>query len=195
VENSAHVHGNYLLNNPKVLAKIRARQNIILQRQDISTERVLREAACVAFLDPAQIDEGLSGLPEEARRALTGLEIEAPDGTVRKLRFASKMQALEFLAKHLGMLHGRVEVTGKSGGPISIVALRDSIRDLLLREDKPAALLPQEENEIPRNYEDTRPALEAGRSLFDDQPRAQKPNGLGIGISSDSGWTPPGFKR
>ena len=117
------------------MAQIRARQNIILQRQDISTERVLREAACVAFLDPAQIDEGLSRLPEEARRALTGLEIEASDGTVRKLRFASKMQALEFLAKHLGMLHDRVEVSGKNGGPLTIVAVRDLVRDLLLRAE------------------------------------------------------------
>jgi hypothetical protein len=35
------------------------------------------------------------------------------------------------------MLHDRVEVTGKNRGPISIVALRDAVKDLPLLEDKP----------------------------------------------------------
>jgi hypothetical protein len=52
-----------------------------------------------------------------ARRALTGLEGEEPFefqrgsknriGKLHKIRFAGKMDALDSLAKHLGMLHDR----------------------------------------------------------------------------------------
>jgi hypothetical protein len=86
-------------------------------------------------------------MPEEAQRALTGIEVEelfdfdhgskVHTGRLRKVKFGDKMAALQFLGKYLGMTHDRVEVTGKGGGPITIVAVRDLIRDLLLRADKP----------------------------------------------------------
>ena len=57
-----------LLTNPNILTKIRAKQNAILSRMEISVERVLREAACVAFLNPATLfdAEGNRGRGAEA---------------------------------------------------------------------------------------------------------------------------------
>jgi hypothetical protein len=57
------------------------------------------------------------------------------------------------------------------------------------------ALLPQEDNELQQIYEETWRAIEQGKDPFapDNEPRAQAKNTLGIW--SDSGWTPPGFKR
>jgi phage terminase small subunit len=90
----------------------------------ISKERVLQEEACIAFLDIGALvdDEGffiqnLKHLPEEVRRAITGLEISekmdpATGQTVPyyKLKFSDKGRSLERLEKHLGMMRDRLEI-------------------------------------------------------------------------------------
>lgn len=140
---SASVHATRLLAKDKILDKIRAGQNRILKRAEVSVERVLRELACLAFLDPAGLfdEKGelrpISEMPEEVRRALTGLEVEelfdfkngrrSRTGNLRKIKFAQKTTALELLAKHLGILKDKVELTGKDGAPLSILQVRDAL--------------------------------------------------------------------
>jgi hypothetical protein len=83
----------------------------------VTTDRVLREYAAVAFFDPADIldenDEMLPThrLPVAVRRALEVSEVFDSNGrkigTQRKTRLAAKFRALELLAKHLGLLDDR----------------------------------------------------------------------------------------
>jgi hypothetical protein len=81
-EKGADVAAIRMLGNARILAKIRAKQNQILQRTDVSVERILREAACLAFLNPATLFDAegnllpMDEMPEEAQRALIGIEVE-----------------------------------------------------------------------------------------------------------------------
>jgi phage terminase small subunit len=76
----AEVHAYRLLKNAQILHKIRAVQNRTLQSLEVSVEWVLREYACVAFFDPVKLYDSdgkllsIDQMPEEARRALNGLE-------------------------------------------------------------------------------------------------------------------------
>jgi phage terminase small subunit len=121
-EKGAEVHAHRLLRNPGILDKIRAVQNRALQCTEVSVERVLREYAYVAFFDPAKLYDSdgnllpIQQMPDDARRAIAGMEIEelfdvdrgskTRVGTLRKVRFAGKLAALDALAKHLGLLRG-----------------------------------------------------------------------------------------
>jgi phage terminase small subunit len=135
----ADVRAIQLLAIDRIAAKIEAGRNRILSRTEISVGRVLREFACLAFLDPAKLFNAqgellpIREMPEDARRALAGIEIEelfeyergsrSQVGNLRKIRLTSKLGALETLAKHLGMLRERVEHTGKDGRPIEFSAV------------------------------------------------------------------------
>lgn len=96
----------------------------VVQDTAITKERVLSEEACIAFMDiGALVDEqgffiqNIKDLPEEVRRAITGLEItERMDPfsgkTVPyyKLKFSDKGRSLERLEKYLGMMREEVKV-------------------------------------------------------------------------------------
>jgi len=94
---------------------------------DIEEERIIREVAVIAFNDPAKFFDAdgnllpITEMPEEARRALAGFEVEqlfefipgegkTPNGTVTKIRIRDKMPALLALMKKLGILTERVDV-------------------------------------------------------------------------------------
>jgi hypothetical protein len=94
---------------------------------DIKAERVLQEAAIIAFNDPARFFDAdgnllpVTEMPEEARRALAGIEVEelydfvpgegrTPKGRVSKIRIRDKMPGILALGKHLGLFKDRVEI-------------------------------------------------------------------------------------
>jgi len=93
----------------------------------ITNERILQEMACVAFLDPADLleDDGsvkpIHEMPEEARRAISGLDVseiwDGPRGerqvvgTLKKLGITSKMKALSELARIRNMITDKVELS------------------------------------------------------------------------------------
>ncbi len=112
---TAHVQGSRLLSNVKVWEAIAKAQAKAAAKVEVTVERVLKEYARLAFADIAKA-YGADGnllpvpqMPEDIRRALTGVEITElygdgePIGHLKKVRFAPKVSALDSLARHLGM--------------------------------------------------------------------------------------------
>lgn len=109
----------------RTLAKRRG-QARALQLAEVTAERTMLEIARLALTDRRGIwkDGKLKPLtewtPDEAA-LLEGLEViiknaEAGDGhtdTVHKVRLATKLNALDILAKHFGLYSNKLEVKGK----------------------------------------------------------------------------------
>jgi phage terminase small subunit len=116
---TAKVIAHENLTKPYVAAAIQAKQAALQEKLGITIERVLNEIACSAFLDIADLcaEDGsvlpLSQIPEAARRAIAGIEVSdlfegsgedrKAVGTLKKIKLADKMAALDKLCKHLGM--------------------------------------------------------------------------------------------
>lgn len=104
---------------------------------EITQERILQEMACLAFYDPSVFydDNGnvkpLHEIPEKARRAIAGLDVEelfewdtddsgrrvarVRSGYLKKIKVTSKEKALEMLGRYQKMFVDKTEVdfTGK----------------------------------------------------------------------------------
>jgi len=101
-----------LLSNGKITARIEDLQKAARKRNEISLDRVLKEIAAIAFVDPSDIwdDDGnmkpIGQIPEHARRAIVGLEKKVVTGAsfeeTIKAKLADKNAALDKLMKHLG---------------------------------------------------------------------------------------------
>jgi phage terminase small subunit len=143
-----------LLLNAVVQAAVTARQTVQLERADLKKERVLEEYRRIAFLDPRgfweKVEErGVAGPVTVVRlKAIVDLDAEhaaclasfeaviknvaAGDGQtdlVHKIKFWSKIDALDALAAHFGIVGGIVEVRDLS-------AILTRARDRLAAERK-----------------------------------------------------------
>ena len=112
-----------LLHHPEVQKKLDTAFKERRDKYEITTDRVLQELGCIAFLDIADVltDSGdirkLSDMPEHARRALAGIDIQAVAGMdnadaviyLKKLKTCGKEKALELLGKHLKLFTEKVE--------------------------------------------------------------------------------------
>jgi phage terminase small subunit len=114
-----------LLRNPKVGAEIERRITKRAGRLEINVDRVLKELARLAFLDPRKFfnDDGspkqINDLDEDTARALAGMEVmelfegsgeqKHVYGLIRKYKLADKRGALELLGKHLKLFTDKVE--------------------------------------------------------------------------------------
>lgn len=117
----ARVNASKLLTNTNIKAVIEKGQEKASDKAEITQERVLREEARLAFVDPRQLcDENgeqipLHKLPDDIARAITGLEvIKLVDGSPKyKYKFSDKGKSLERLERHLGMFKDtlRLEMT------------------------------------------------------------------------------------
>jgi|SRR5208283_5013154 len=140
--NGASVQGCRLLKNVKVRAKIDSSRNRAVDQHDVTAARVVKELAALAFVDPAQFydEEGnllpVPKMPEAARRALAGMDVEElfardedgkmrPSGMLKKLKFAAKVPALDLLARHFGLLQAPAEATPASLGFVINIFLGD----------------------------------------------------------------------
>ena len=103
-----------MLKDIKIASRIKELQEKINERFEISVGRVLQEYAKIAFLDPRRMfDEAGNLLPVTKMEAdvaavLAGFEINMTmEGAkflqVAKVKFSSKVAALDSLARHLGM--------------------------------------------------------------------------------------------
>ena len=132
---TAHVIGHQNLRKPKILERIQARREELRKSLEITPERVLREEARLAFVDVGDLfdDQGrlldVSEVPEDARRAIAGIEITErmipmgkdiePEKEIKyKYKMADKGRALERVSKHLGLYIEKKEISGPGGGPI-----------------------------------------------------------------------------
>lgn len=100
-----------ILHQPNVVKMLQDQYRSIVAKTGATTERVWEEITRIAFLDPAVFyDENgdvkpMDQIPEEARRALTGMKVktgtlgEDGDFVERELKYAGKHSALEQLIR------------------------------------------------------------------------------------------------
>ena len=138
---TAGSQGSRLLKNVEVLTEINKRSAEQSQRLRITADRVMQEYEALALLDPLDLfmSDGsfkpLDEIPEVARRAMAGIEIvELFDGRgnnkkhigyVKKFKFVDKKGALDSIAKILGMMREKVEVSGPNGSQLKIKNMTD----------------------------------------------------------------------
>jgi phage terminase small subunit len=135
----ARVSASRLLANANVAAAVAAGQAVHIERAGIKKARVLEEYRRIAFLDPRGFWEkvqivavpggpvvtivrlrSITDLDAEHAAALAGFEavikgVAGGDGVtdlVYKIKFWDKLEALNALAQHLGLLKNQMEVTG-----------------------------------------------------------------------------------
>lgn len=93
------------------------------ERTEITQDRVLKEYAKLAFLDPRRFydDDGqllqVHELPDDVAAALSSMEVVTEKAgdlelAVRKIKFSDKKAALDSIARHLGMFKDKTELTG-----------------------------------------------------------------------------------
>jgi len=109
---SAEVTASKLLRNPKVRAYIDERMAEHSRRTGVTQERIIRELARIAFLDPTKLvnmdtAELLDDASEDDRAAIAAIKVKTISGDMemveREVRFADKIKALELLGKRFGM--------------------------------------------------------------------------------------------
>ena len=122
-EMSAHsiwVEAGRLINNPAVSLRVDHYRAIATKKLEVSVERIALETARVAFFDIRDLfgEDGrlipLHELPEDAARALNGVDVEdlfkgsgknrVLIGEVKKFKHVQKMDALKLLAQWKKML-------------------------------------------------------------------------------------------
>jgi phage terminase small subunit len=111
---TARVQGSALLTNPDIAAAVAERNGQVITRLEVTTERVLREYARIAFSDMRRFatvtaNGGVNLVPSDqwsdddaAAVAELGETVTEKGGSVR-FKLHSKPQALDALARHLGM--------------------------------------------------------------------------------------------
>lgn len=119
--NCPGVVGHEVLNNPKVSAAIEQRMAELSARTGVNQERIIRELARVAFLDPTKLTDAGTGalLPdttEDDRAAIQAIRVKfSPtqygQGVEREVKFADKLRALELLGKYFSMWVDRQQVS------------------------------------------------------------------------------------
>ena len=141
---AGYTSGNPNVNGPRLLAKAGIQAELARhmaarsEKVELTAEQVLREIKTAAFLDPLALfaDDGtllpLRKMPEAARRAIAGLEVEelydgrGEDrrmiGYLKKIKLVSKEGTLTLAGRHLGMFVDKRELSGPGGGPIQMAA-------------------------------------------------------------------------
>lgn len=115
-DNAMRQQASRLMQNPHVRDMLTEQYTALLAKLKATPERIWQEIVHMAFLDPAAFynEDGtvktMHQIPEEARRALTGYDIEEKtfgEMTIvtRKVRYNSKVDGIERLLKLHGMLN------------------------------------------------------------------------------------------
>lgn len=124
---TANEQGARLLANVSIAKAIQKATNKRQERTEITQDRVLKEYARIAFLDPRRFFDSdgtpkpIEALDDDTAAALAGLEIHEEfsgvgedrelAGYTKKYKLANKLGALDSLAKHLGMFDGKGQET------------------------------------------------------------------------------------
>lgn len=121
--------GWQLLQKTPVQARVKELAAERAKKTDTTVERILEELARIALADIAELfdEKGdlkpIDQIPEDLRRAIASIEIEAlfdgygkdrvQIGHTKKVKFWSKEKTLELLGKYRKMFTEKVEVSGK----------------------------------------------------------------------------------
>ncbi len=98
-----------LSRNVKVRARIDELMAERSSRTGVTADRVVRELARIAFLDPTRLANVNSATikddaTEDDRAAISSVKVKSgEDFTEREIKFVDKTKALELLGRHLGM--------------------------------------------------------------------------------------------
>jgi phage terminase small subunit len=124
--------GGKLLSNKTIQRAIGVELRKRLQNSEITAARVLKELGHIGFLDPQDMfndDDSLKqikSMPEHIRRCIAGIEVKQVkvkrakdekgedillESSIVKIKLWPKTDALQLIAKHLGMLDERFKVT------------------------------------------------------------------------------------
>lgn len=133
---SASVEATRLLANASISAEISKKTLKVMDKLEVTAERVLRELALMGFsnmLDYMTIEDGklhefdYSKLTRDQAAAIQEITMDTAGGSgdgerklVLRTRFklGDKRGSLELLGKHLKLFTDKTELTGVDGGPI-----------------------------------------------------------------------------
>jgi phage terminase small subunit len=113
-----------LLTNVNISAYISERMAEHSARTGVNQERIIRELARIAFLDPTQLvnmdsAEILADTSVDDRAAIASVKVKTMSGDVemieREVKFADKIKALELLGKRYAMWTDKVNLEGELG--------------------------------------------------------------------------------
>jgi phage terminase small subunit len=138
---TAAVKASQLLTKVKVREELERILAKLSEKLELSAERVLRELARLAFLDPRKLfrEDGslkpITELDDDTAAALASMEIERRyehyakgqarnTRTVTKIKFADTVRALELLGRHLKLFTDKVEVSRFEGLAERLAAIR-----------------------------------------------------------------------
>jgi phage terminase small subunit len=142
--------GSENLRKPEIAAYLRSKMTPRVARLELTADRLEAELARVCFFDPATLFKDgrllpVPEMPEDARRALHGFDVQAKFdwvvdpldptakkaveqvGTVTKIRLPSKVDALHLGMKRLGLLVERVDVTLRTHAELVAEAARRAV--------------------------------------------------------------------
>lgn len=114
-ERTAHSQGSRLLNHVEVSAEIQRRTQRVVNRLEVTADRIIQERARLAFYDPTKLAgiqtlEQIHALDEDTRRAIQEIELKA-DGSL-KIKAASKDASLTALEKIHGLYKDKEDGVG-----------------------------------------------------------------------------------
>lgn len=122
---SAEVTASRLLRNDKVARAVQAGLQKVTDDAMVSRERVLRALLNIAELDPLDVFnhdgtlKDLKDIPTKARLAISAVETDDLNASLKKIRFWSKTDALGILAKTVkGLIVSQHELSGRGGAPL-----------------------------------------------------------------------------
>lgn len=112
------------LTKPNVKAEIDKAIAERSRRTGINQDRVLRELAKIAFVNPNDVinfrDATVKMTSEENLAAIASIKVKEIPGeygnaTEREVKLYDKLRALDLLGRHLGMFKDKIEVNGDMG--------------------------------------------------------------------------------
>ena len=117
---TAQEQGARLLSNVMVSREIERLQAVQSRRTGITADRVIRELAKIAFVDPDRVinaDDGTikADATDEDKAAIQGVKVKRSssmngDSFENEVKLYDKTKALELLGKHLGLFSDKVNL-------------------------------------------------------------------------------------
>lgn len=130
---SAATNGNELLRNTEIDSRIKELLADRSKRTGINADRVIRELARVAFVNPLELIDTENatikkGVTDDDKAAILSVKVKKiptknGEGVEREIKLCDKLKAMELLGKHLGMYTDKQEISGPNGSPIQTQAV------------------------------------------------------------------------